>query len=113
MVDDYPTMFVQGLNFDNDVYDFKNYKKAIYIFFIPIILAFFVLLVPLCGLSSIHYTNDDLALIYVDQWGYVMFQVVYCIIAFPCLLMPLAITFEDLIPRWYLWGVLPVIVTIG
>lgn len=62
---------------------------------------------------ALHYTNDDLNLVYMDPWGYIMFQMVYCIIAFPCLVNVLTITFEDLLPRWYIWLVLPLIVVFG
>ena len=113
MIDDYQRIYTQGLEFRVDVLLPENLMKLFYIFWAPIFFAFLVILVPLNGLHPVSYTDDDLALVYMDPWGYIFFQMVYCLIAFPCLVNIFTITFENLLPRWYIWAVLPIIVEAG
>ena len=101
----------------------RGYKVLLHMTFTPIILAFIVILVPLAGFkpsnSQLFFddtnsvTNKQQIHALINPWSYIVFQLVYNIIAFPCLVMPLFFPFYNILPNIYTWYVLPWICVSG
>lgn len=98
---------------ESNFYTHKHYMLLADIIFRPILLALLVILVPLGGLKNKTVENDDGGTSpVISKWAYLAFQLVYCAVAYNCVVLPFYLPIKYVLAYTYVWIWLPLIIGI-
>jgi hypothetical protein len=86
-----------------DLSDWNSYKVIAMMTFYPILITFTVILVPLGGFQHIDH-NDN---VQINKIGYLVFQAVYALLAYNCMVRLFSEAYVGVLPDMFLWVVMP------
>ena len=104
-------LYIANTSHGVDLNDIKSYRNLIKMIIVPICITALVVIVPLGGLTSNTIVNDDdNQSEVIDKWAYVVFQIVYCTIAYYSIFQPINIALQGYLYKLVSFLILPYIV---